>query len=74
MGNRFSAIAVSDVEEGAQVAEGLRQQANDLRSDLNAIDQMLADFGARRPDAYLKTLEMRAWAVAKLATYEADGL
>ena len=44
-----------------------------MRSDLQAIDKILAELGGSGGNAYQATVPMRAWAVAELATLEAAG-
>ena len=78
--NRFAALAedddYSEVDDGP-VADGTlvaavakRVQAENLRSDLQAIDQALGELGVSGSQA---VLGMRAWAVAQLTILEAEG-
>ncbi len=50
-----------------------RQKADDLRSDLQAIDKILSEIGGRGSYAYQSTVAMRAWAFVELAALEAVG-
>ncbi len=81
-GKQVAALAVDekvlaaedDERNDADLVTSLdRQMADDLRSDLQAIHNILSEIGGSGSYALQSTVAMRAWAVGEPATVEAAG-